>query len=191
MESIKVAIAGVGNCASSLVQGIHYYREMSADDGIGLMHEKIGGYRAGDIDVVLAYDIDARKVGRDVHEAIFAPPNCTVEFFPDLPRSEVVVRMGKTLDGVAEHMKDYAEGKTFLLAEKPEPDGLEVVQALRDSGVEILLNYLPVGSENATRFYAECALEAGVAFINNIPVFIASDPAWAKRFEEKNIPIIG
>ncbi len=191
MERIKIAIAGVGNCASSLVQGIHYYREMKPNDGIGLMHEKIGGYGPGDIDVVLAYDIDARKVDRDVHEAIFAPPNCTIEFFPDLPKSGVMVRMGKTLDGLADHMIEYAEGNTFLLAEQPEPDGTEVVQELRDCGVEILLNYLPVGSEDATRFYAECALEAGVAFINNIPVFIASDPEWAKRFEEKNLPIIG
>ena len=191
MERIKIAIAGVGNCASSLVQGIHYYREMNLYDGIGLMHEKIGEYRAGDIDVVLAYDIDARKVGRDVHEAIFAPPNCTAEFFPDLPMAGVEVLMGKTLDGFAEHMNDYAEETTFLLAEKPETDSKEVVEALKDRGVEILLNFLPVGSERATRFYAECALEAGVAFINNIPVFIASDPEWAKRFAEKNIPIIG
>ena len=191
MEKIKIAIVGVGNCASSLVQGIHHYREMGVRDGIGLMHKKIGDYGPGDIEVVLAYDIDARKVGQDVHKAIFAPPNCTIEFFPNLPLAGVEVLMGKTLDGFAEHMRDYRDENTFVPACEPEPDEATVVRALKNSGTEILLNYLPVGSEDATRFYAKCALEAGVAFVNNIPVFIASDPEWARRFEEKNLPIIG
>ncbi len=191
MGKIKIGIIGVGNCASSLVQGIHYYRDRSPEEAIGLMHWEIGGYRPGDIEVVAAFDIDARKVGRDVNEAVFAPPNCTTRFCPDLPESGVKVRMGRIMDGFSEHMADYPEGRTFVLAEEPEPDKEEVVRILRETGTEILMNYLPVGSEEATRFYAECALQAGVAFVNNIPVFIASDPEWAARFAEKNIPIIG
>jgi len=188
---IKIAIVGIGNCASSLIQGIHYYRGKNAEDVIGLMHWEIDGYRPGDIEVVAAYDVDKRKVGKDVHEAVFAEPNCTKAIYPDLPRSGVTVRMGRVLDGVADHMKNYDDKFTFVLADRPETTEEEVVKVLKESGAEILLNYLPVGSEEATRFYAECALEAGIAFINNIPVFIASDPEWAKRFEEKNIPVIG
>jgi len=188
---IKIAIVGIGNCASSLIQGIHYYRGKNAEDVIGLMHWEIDGYRPGDIEVVAAYDVDRRKVGKDVHEAVFAEPNCTKAIYPDLPRSGVTVRMGRILDGVAGHMKNYDDKFTFVLADRPETTEEEVVKVLKESGAEILLNYLPVGSEEATRFYAECALEAGIAFINNIPVFIASDPEWAKRFEEKNIPVIG
>ena len=188
---IKIAIVGIGNCASSLIQGIHYYRGKNAEDVIGLMHWEIDGYRPGDIEVVAAYDVDRRKVGKDVHEAVFAEPNCTKAIYPDLPRSGVTVRMGRILDGVADHMKNYDDKFTFVLADRPETTEEEVVKVLKESGAEILLNYLPVGSEEATRFYAECALEAGIAFINNIPVFIASDPEWAKRFEEKNIPVIG
>jgi len=188
---IKIAIVGIGNCASSLIQGIHYYRGKNAEDVIGLMHWEIDGYRPGDIEVVAAYDVDKRKVGKDVHEAVFAEPNCTKAIYPDLPRSGVTVRMGRILDGVADHMKNYDDKFTFVLADRSETTEEEVVKVLKESGAEILLNYLPVGSEEATRFYAECALEAGIAFINNIPVFIASDPEWAKRFEEKNIPVIG
>jgi len=188
---IKIAIVGIGNCASSLIQGIHYYRGKNAEDVIGLMHWEIDGYRPGDIEVVAAYDVDRRKVGKDVHEAVFAEPNCTKAIYPDLPRSGVTVRMGRILDGVADHMKNYDDKFTFVLADRPETTEEEVVKVLKESGAEILLNYLPVGSEEATRFYAECALGAGIAFINNIPVFIASDPEWAKRFEEKNIPVIG
>ena len=191
MGNIKIAIVGVGNCASSLIQGIHYYREKTRQDAIGLMHWEIGGYKPGDIEVVVAFDIDKRKVGVDVHEAIFSAPNCTAVFCSDIPKSEVTVQMGRILDGVADHMSDHDGKLTFVLADKPETSREEVVKALKESGAEILLNYLPVGSEEATRFYAECALDAGVAFINNIPVFIASDPEWAKRFEEKNIPVIG
>ncbi|MCK4605311.1 MAG: inositol-3-phosphate synthase [Deltaproteobacteria bacterium] len=188
---IKIVIIGIGNCASSLIQGIHYYRGKSSEDVIGLMHWEIDGYKPGDIEVVAAYDVDKRKVGKDVHEAVFAEPNCTKAIYPDLHRSGVTVRMGRILDGVAGHMKNYDDKFTFVLADKPEATKEEVVKVIKESGAEILLNYLPVGSEEATRFYAECALDAGIAFINNIPVFIASDPEWAKRFEEKNIPVIG
>ncbi len=191
MNKIKIAIVGVGNCTSSLIQGIHYYRGKNLQNAIGLMHWEIGGYSPGDIEVVVAFDIDKRKVGVDVHEAIFSAPNCTTVFCSELPKSGIAVRMGKVLDGFSGHMKDYDGKRTFILADKPEPTEKEVVRALKESGTEVLMNYLPVGSEEATRFYAECALEAGVAFVNNIPVFIASDPVWAKRFEEKNIPIIG
>ena len=191
MGKIKIALIGVGNCASSLIQGTYYYRDKDPKDIIGLMHHEIGEYKPGDIQVVAAFDIDKRKVGTDVHQAIFSKPNCTAVFFPDVPSSRVLVRMGKVLDGFADHMNDYDDDQAFVLADKPEPTKEEVVWVLRESGAEILLNYLPVGSEEATRFYADCALEANVAFINNIPVFIASDPIWAKRFEEKNIPLIG
>ncbi len=191
MVKIKIAIVGIGNCVSSLIQGIHYYRDKSPEEVTGLMHFEMNGYKPGDIDVVAAFDIDRRKVGQDVHEAIFAEPNCTTVFYSDLPQSGVLVRMGKILDGVASHMQDYPENNSFVVSEEPELTEKEIVEILRESGADILLNYLPVGSEEATRFYANCALEAEVAFINNIPVFIASNPAWAKRFEDKNIPVIG
>jgi len=191
MVKIKIAIVGIGNCVSSLIQGIHYYRDKSPEEVTGLMHFEMNGYKPGDIEVVAAFDIDRRKVGQDVHEAIFAEPNCTTVFYSDLPQSGVSVRMGKILDGVASHMQDYPENNSFVVSEEPELTEKELVEILRESGADILLNYLPVGSEEATRFYANCALEAEVAFINNIPVFIASNPAWAKRFEDKNIPVIG
>ncbi len=191
MNSIKIAVVGVGNCVSSLVQGIHYYRNRDDGDAIGLMHREIGGYKPSDIEVVAAFDIDRRKVGKDVSEAIFAEPNCTTVFCQDVLPTGVKVRMGRILDGYSEHMENYPEKFTFILADEPEPSEEEVVSMLKESGVEILLNYLPVGGEEATRFYAGCALKVGAAFINNIPVFIASDPAWALRFKEKNLPIIG
>lgn len=193
MGNIKIAIVGVGNCAGSLIQGIHYYREKSPQNAIGLMHWKIGGYRPGDIEVVAAFDVDKRKVGIDVHEAIFSAPNCTTVFCPDIPESGVAVQMGKVLDGFAEHMNDYDEKRTFVLADEPEPAEEEIVRILKDSGAEILLNYLPVGSEEATGFYVGCALKAGLALVNNIPVFIASDSEgpWVRRFEKAGLPIIG
>ena len=191
MDRIKIAIAGVGNCASSLIQGIHYYADKNPEDAIGLMHWEIGGYRPCDIEVVAAFDIDKRKVGKDVNEAIFSLPNCTTIFGPDLPLSGVTVQMGQILDGFSEHMPEYEEKYTFIPAGAPEPSQRTVVDILKETGAEILLNYMPVGSEKAAKFYAECALEAGAAFINNIPVFIASDPEWAGRFKEKNVPIIG
>ncbi len=191
MSRIKIAIVGVGNCASSLIQGIHYYQDKNRDNAIGLMHWDIGGYVPGDIEVVAAFDIDRRKVGLDVHKAIFSEPNCTTVFYRDIPDSGVTVRMGKILDGFSDHMKDYDDRYTFVLAAEPEPTQEEVIAVLKESGAEILLNYLPVGSEEATRFHADCALKAEMAFINNIPVFIASNLEWARRFQEKNIPLIG
>ncbi len=191
MSKIKIAIVGVGNCASSLVQGIHYYADSNAQQAIGLMHWEIGGYTPSDIEVVAAFDIDKRKIGKDVAQAIFAKPNCTTVFCSDIPDSGTIVEMGTVLDGYSEHMSDYGEDSTFVVADLPNASQQQIVQKLKQSGAEILVNYLPVGSELATRFYAECALQAGVAFINNIPVFIASDPEWAQRFADANLPIIG
>ncbi|WP_407282998.1 inositol-3-phosphate synthase [Methanolobus sp. WCC1] len=191
MDKIKIAIAGIGNCASSLIQGIEYYKNKNEDDAIGLMHWDIGGYKPSDIEVVAAFDIDKRKVGKDVSEAIFAPPNCTAVFCPEIPPTGAIVKMGSILDGVSEHMVDYSDNRRFIPSDEQELSKEQVVKELQDCGAEILLNYMPVGSENATRFYAECALEAGVAFINNMPVFIVSNPEWAAKFEEKGIPMIG
>lgn len=191
MDKIRIAIAGLGNCASALIQGIHFYKDKCAADSVGLMHWDIDGYVPGDIEVVAAFDIDKRKVGRDVNEAIFALPNCTTKFHQDLPPAGVLVQMGLILDGLPKHMKEYEDQYTFVTAAEPEPTKAKIVELLKSTDAEMLLNYMPVGSEAATKFYAECALEAEVAFINNIPVFIASNPEWAKRFEEKNLPIIG
>jgi myo-inositol-1-phosphate synthase len=190
MNSIKIAIVGIGNCASSLVQGLAYYRE-GGNDTVGLMHHELGGYKPSDVKVVAAWDVDKRKVGKDVAEAIFAKPNCTAVFAEAVPATGAVVTMGRVLDGVAEHMTDYIDERTFVVADAPEPSKAEVVQVLKDTGADVLMNYLPVGSQKATEFYAECALEAGVAFVNNIPVFIASTPEWAKKFEDAGVPIIG
>ncbi len=191
MKTIKIAIVGVGNCCSSLTQGIHHYHMTGSQEAIGLLHWEIGGYRPYDIQVVAAYDIDKRKVGRDFSEAIFQKPNCTKIFCEDIPKTGIQVQMGRILDGFSEHMQNYGSDATFLPADLPEPGRDQVVQTLKESGAEILLNYLPVGSEQAARFYADCALEAGVSLINNMPVFIASDPAWANRFKERNLPIVG
>ena len=191
MDRIRVAIAGVGNCASSLVQGLEYYRDKRPEDAIGLMHWEIGGYRPFDIEVVAAFDIDVRKVGKDVNEAIFQAPNCTTVFCDNLPKAKVPVQMGRILDGVADHMEQHPDARTFLPSDAPEATREEVVHALEQAGAEVLVNYLPVGSERAARFYAECALEAGVALVNCIPVFIASDPEFAGRFAEKGLPIVG
>ncbi|NYT02043.1 MAG: inositol-3-phosphate synthase [Methanosarcinales archaeon] len=188
MKKIRLAIAGVGNCASSLVQGIEYYKTVEESDCIGLMHYSIGGYRPGDIDVVAAFDIDARKVGMDVSDAIFAKPNCTKTFQPEIPRKGVEVKMGPVLDGVAPHMKDYPDNQSFLVSgEKP----CDIKRELEESGAEILINYMPVGSEKATRYYAQAAIDSGVAFVNCMPVFIASDQAWAEKFKEAGLPVVG
>ena len=188
MKKIKVALVGVGNCASSLVQGRYYY------DGdrtpTGLIHERIGGYALSDIDFVLAIDTDARKVGKDLGEAIFAMPNCTTVFQKDVPAIGATVIMGRVLDGMAAHMEGVGE-RGFVRCGEPEASQADIVAALRASGAEVLVNFLPVGSEQATRFYMECALEAGVAVVNCMPVFIASDPQWEKRFREARLPIIG
>ncbi len=190
MGSIRIAIIGIGNCASSLVQGLEHYRE-GANDLVGLMHWEMGGYRPSDIKVVAAWDVDSRKVGKDVAEAIFAKPNCTAVFAATIPATGTVVKMGAVLDGVADHMADYKDDRTFIVANDTQPSKADVVAELKASGAEVLMNYLPVGSQQATEFYAECALEAGVAFVNNIPVFIASNPEWAAKFETAGVPIIG
>ena len=159
-NAIRIAIVGVGNCASSLIQGIHYYtRERCRQGGVtGLMHTQIGEYLPCDIEVVAAFDVDARKVGVDVSQAIFAKPNCTKVFQKDIPDSGVVVRMGQVLDGISEHMHACAEDRTFVRSSALESTREQIVRELKRTGAEILVNYVPVGSEQAARFYAECAL---------------------------------
>jgi myo-inositol-1-phosphate synthase len=188
MKPIKVAIIGVGNCASSLVQGVTYYRQNNSAQG--LIHDKIGGFGAGDVDFVLGVDVDARKVGKDIAEAIFAKPNNTAVFQAEVPLTGTKVIMGKISDGVAPHMTTVGE-KGFIVADAAEPSHADIVQAIKDSGAEVLVNFLPVGSQAATEFYMECALEAGVAVVNCMPVFIASNPEWEAKFRAKNIPIVG
>ncbi|TDI64335.1 MAG: inositol-3-phosphate synthase, partial [Bacteroidetes bacterium] len=173
MKKIKIAIIGIGNCTSSLVRGIEYYKNKNAKDAIGLMHWDIGGYTPGDIEVVAAFDIDKRKVGKDVSEAIFELPNCTTVFCKVVPKTGTIVKMGKILDGFSDHMKIYDDKQTFVISDEQEASEEDINNVLKESGAEILINYLPVGSEEATKFYAKCALESGVAFINNMPVFIA------------------
>jgi myo-inositol-1-phosphate synthase len=190
-KRINVAIVGVGNCASSLVQGIHYYGAQNIADPSGLMHETLGGYGCKDIRIVAAFDIDERKVGADVADAIFASPNCTEVFCKDIPNTGVEVQMGPILDGYSDHMAEYPDERRFLPLAASEPTKTEVIAILREANVDVLMNYLPVGSQQATEFYADCAIEAGVAFVNNIPVFIASDPVWARRFKQAGLPIIG
>lgn len=189
---IRIAIVGVGNCASALLQGIAFYRKNGLErvgrDALGLMHYDLGGYKPWDIEVAAAFDIDRRKVGKPLKEAIFAKPNCTQIFCRELNDSGVIVSMGEVLDGYSDHMKDYPEDRVFLVAEEKPCD---VEKVLRESGAEVLLNYLPVGSDRATQFYAEACLKTGVSLINCMPSFIVSDREWARRFEEKNIPIVG
>jgi len=191
MNTIKIAIVGIGNCASSLIQGIEYYKGKNSNDAIGLMHWDLGGYKPYDIEIVAAFDIDKRKVGKDVSKAIFELPNCTTVFCKDIPGSGVTVEMGAILDGFSEHMRDYEDKYRFIVSDQKEPSKEDCINIIKESGAEILLNYVPVGSERAAKFYAQCALEAGVGFINNMPVFIASNNEWGERFEKANIPIIG
>ena len=187
-KKIRVAIAGVGNCASSLVQGLEYYKGRNEEASAGLMHARIGDWGPSDIEIVAAVDIDRRKVGKRVEEAIFAKPNCTIIFQSTLPVSDVVVRMGPVLDGVAPHMADYPDDEAFRLSDE-EP--VDVVQVLKDAEAEVLVCYVPVGSEEAGRYYAQSCLEAGVAMVNCVPVFIASDPEWAGKFRDSGLPIVG
>ena len=190
MEKIRLAIAGVGNCASSLVQGISYYGNGNGNHSYaaGLMHSKIGKYGCGDIEIVAAFDVDRRKVGQSVEEAIFAKPNCSQIFCPEIPPTGIIVQMGPVLDGVAEHMEEYGEDDSFRVAEA-EP--VDVGQLLEETRAEVLACYLPVGSEEAVVHYTEACLEAGVAMVNCVPVFIASNPEWARKFEERGLPIVG
>lgn len=186
---IRIAIAGVGNCASALLQGLAYYAAPNRNgSAAGLLHPVIGRYVPGHIQVVAAFDIDARKVGKPLEEACVAPPNCTTQFLKRFPRYGVTVQMGPVLDGVAPHMAHHPAGQTFLVS-KVKP--VDVAKTLRNSGAEMLLNYLPVGSQRATEAYAAACLEAHASLINCIPVFVASDPTWASRFSQRGIPIIG
>ena len=192
MTPIRIAISGVGNCASSLLQGLVYYgRPRKLHNGAmipGLLHKQVGPYAPADIKVVAAFDIDERKVGRPLEEAAVAAPNCTAKFVRRFPRYGVKVQMGPVLDGVAPHMREHPRQHTFVVS-KVRP--VNVAQLLRRSGAEVLLNYLPVGSQRATEAYAQACLDASVSLLNCIPVFIASDRSWAARFARKGIPIVG
>jgi myo-inositol-1-phosphate synthase len=189
MPELRLAISGVGNCASSLVQGLFYYRGVTNGDAVpGLMHNVLGGYRIADIRPVAAFDIDARKVGKDLSQAIFAPPNCTKAFQPEVPDLGVRVEKAPELDGVAEHMKDYPAERTFVPAPKNDCD---VAEVLKETEADVLVNYMPVGSEEATKHYAQACLDAGCAMVNCMPVFIASNKAWSPRFLKANLPIVG
>jgi myo-inositol-1-phosphate synthase len=183
MSNLKLAIIGVGNCASSLVQGLTYYRDAKADQRVpGLMHVNLGEYHISDIELVAAFDVDAAKVGKDVADAIFVPSNNTIKF-SDVAETGVIVQRGRTLDGFGEYYREMCEE-----SDAPEVD---VVQVLRDTQADVLVCYLPVGSEEAARYYAQCAINANVAFVNALPVFIASDIEWAKRFADAGVPIVG
>src|ERR1700753_174848 len=182
-RSVRVAIVGVGNCASSLVQGVHYYRDADPASRVpGLMHVQFGPYHVRDIEFVAAFDVDAKKVGRDIAEAIVASENNTIKIC-DVPPTGVTVQRGPTMDGLGEYYQE-------LITESTDPM-VDVTAALRESGADVLVSYLPVGSELADRYYAQCAIDAGVAFVNALPVFIASDPVWAKTFADAGVPIIG
>src|SRR5256884_7643386 len=168
MRKIRVAIVGVGNCASLLVQGINFYRGSSTNGtAVGLMHKQIGSYRPGDVEVVAAFDIDRRKVGLDVSKAIFSPPNCTHVFCDKVSLTGAIVKMGVVMDSYADHMSEHDPLRTFLPLEK-ESTREQIISELKDSATEIMANYLPVGSDEAARFYASCALEAGAAFALNL-----------------------
>ena len=183
MDKVKVAIVGLGNCANSLIQGVEYYREADASERVpGLMHVDLGGYHISDIEIVGAFDVDAEKVGQDLAKAMWASHNNTIRF-AEVADTGIDVLRGPTLDGLGMYYKDIVEES----AEKP----VDVAAALRKSDADVLVSYLPVGSESAARFYADAALEAGVAFVNCMPAFIASDPSWARRFRDKGVPIIG
>ncbi|MGY4708437.1 inositol-3-phosphate synthase [Mycolicibacterium sp. CBM1] len=180
---VRVAIVGVGNCASSLVQGVQYYKDADANATVpGLMHVKLGPYHVRDVKFVAAFDVDAKKVGFDLSEAIFASENNTIKI-ADVPPANVTVQRGPTLDGIGKYYAD-----TIELSDE---SAVDVVKVLKDAQVDVMVSYLPVGSEEADKFYAQCAIDAGVAFVNALPVFIASDPVWAKKFEDAGVPIVG
>ncbi|WP_225752591.1 inositol-3-phosphate synthase [Actinotalea sp. Marseille-Q4924] len=183
MSSIRVAIVGVGNCAASLVQGVQFYADADPQSTVpGLMHVQFGPYHISDIEFVAAFDVDAKKVGFDLSEAIVASENNTIKI-ADVPPLDVTVQRGPTLDGIGKY---YAE-----TIEESDAPAVDVVKALKDAEVDVLICYLPVGSEEAAKFYAQCAIDAGVAFVNALPVFIASDPDWAAKFEAAGVPIVG
>jgi myo-inositol-1-phosphate synthase len=183
MGSVRVAVVGVGNCASSLIQGVEYYRKADPADRVpGLMHVKFGDYHVGDIEFVAAFDVDAKKVGRDIAEAIVASENNTVKIC-DVPPTGVLVQRGPTHDGLGKYYREMVE-------ESDEP-AVDVVAALREARVDVVVSYLPVGSDQADKFYAQAAIEAGCGFVNALPVFIASDPEWAQKFTDAGLPIVG
>ncbi|MGO0575838.1 inositol-3-phosphate synthase [Ornithinimicrobium panacihumi] len=183
MTAVRVAIVGVGNCASSLVQGVEYYKDADPAGSVpGLMHVQFGDYHVRDVEFVAAFDVDAKKVGVDLAEAINASENNTITI-AQVPTTGVTVQRGPTLDGIGKY---YA-----LTIEESDAEPVDVVQALKDAQVDVLVSYLPVGSEEADKFYAQCAIDAGVAFVNALPVFIASDPEWAAKFEAAGVPIVG
>jgi len=183
MGSVRVAIVGVGNCASSLVQGVEYYKDADPEGSVpGLMHVSFGEYHVSDVEFVAAFDVDAKKVGFDLAEAITSSENNTIKIC-DVPPTGVTVQRGPTLDGLGKYYR--------LTIEEAEAEPVDIVQALKDAEVDVLVSYLPVGSEEADKFYAQCAIDAGVAFVNALPVFIASDPVWAKKFEDAGVPIVG
>jgi myo-inositol-1-phosphate synthase len=183
MNEVRIAIVGLGNCASSLIQGLEYYKDADPSERVpGLMHVELGGYHIRDVRVVAAFDVDAKKVGKDVAEAIFTEPNNTIRF-SDVPPTGVTVSRGRTLDGLGVYYRD-----TIVESDETEAD---VVSVLKETRADVLISYLPVGSEQADRFYAGCAIDAKVAFVNALPVFIASDPEWAKRFADAGVPIVG
>jgi myo-inositol-1-phosphate synthase len=190
-KKIRIAVVGIGNCFSSLYQGLEYYKDHDEDasgEAIpGVMFSRIGGYHPADVQVVAAFDVDRRKVGRPVGEAIFAHPNCARVFCEDVPDGPIV-QMGPVLDGVSDYMLNQPEKYGFRLSNE---DPVDVVKILKETKADILLNYLPVGSQKATEFYALACIDAGVAFLNCIPVFIASDPVWEKKFIEAGLPLIG
>jgi myo-inositol-1-phosphate synthase len=182
-SEIRVAIVGVGNCANSLVQGVTYYKDAATDQEIpGLMHPVLGGYHINSIKFVLAIDVDAKKVGLDLADAIWASENNTIKF-AEVAKTGVIVQRGKTLDGLGRYYKE-------TITESTAPE-IDIVKALKDERIDVLICYLPVGSEEATKFYAQCALDAKVAFVNALPVFIASDPVWAEKFTKAGVPIVG
>jgi myo-inositol-1-phosphate synthase len=183
MGSVRVALVGVGNCAASLVQGVHYYREANPAERVpGLMHVRFGDYHVADIEFVAAFDVDAKKVSRDLSEAIAASENNTIRIC-EVPPLGVSVLRGHTLDGLGKYYRQTIE--------ESDEEPVDVVAALREAAADVLVCYLPVGSEDATRYYAQCAIDAGVAFVNALPVFIASTPEWAAKFTEAGVPIIG
>ncbi|GAB3683679.1 inositol-3-phosphate synthase [Angustibacter aerolatus] len=183
MGSVRVAIVGAGNCAASLVQGVEYYRDADPNGTVpGLMHVKFGDYHVGDVEFVAAFDVDAKKVGFDLSEAILSSENNTIKF-ADVPPLGVPVQRGHTLDGLGKYYRETIE--------ESDAEPVDVVQVLRDTEADVLVSYLPVGSEAADKFYAQCAIDAKVAFVNALPVFIASDPEWAAKFTEAGVPIVG
>ena len=188
MDRINIGVIGVGNCFAGLVQGIEYYRQNTDKRIVGLMHERIGGYSIYDLNFTSAFDVAENKIGKPLHEAIYQPPNC-VDWLPSVPKINAVVREGPILDGVGVYVEKMI--KPIKQTKGDSELKRDVIKEVRDTGTEMLLNFLPVGSERAVKYWAEVCVDAGVGMVNCMPVFIASDSSWAKRFEEKNLPVIG